>query len=49
MFHSQIILLREMFQKNGYPENFIDRCFKLFLNRTHMPNKKVSTVEKKLL
>ena len=41
MFHSQIILLREMFQKNGYPENFI--------NRTHMPNKKVSTVEKKLL
>ena len=24
MFHQQLILLREIFQKNGYPENFID-------------------------
>ena len=24
-FHSQLILLKEIFQKNGYPENFIDR------------------------
>ena len=33
-FHSQLILLRELFQKNGYPENFIDRCFKMLLHRT---------------
>ena len=31
--HSQLIRLREIFLKNGYPENFIDKCFKLFLNR----------------
>ena len=24
MFHQRLTLLREMFQKNGYPENFID-------------------------
>ena len=36
MFHQQLIFLREIIQKNGYPENFIDRCFKLFLNRIHI-------------
>ena len=30
MFHSQLRLLREIFQKNGYPENFCDRCFRSF-------------------
>ena len=25
-----------MFQKNGYPENFIDKCFKKFLNNIHL-------------
>ena len=44
-----MILLRETFQKNGYPENFIDRCFKLFLNRIHILKEKVPTVEKKPL
>ena len=46
MSHQQLILLRERFQKNGYPENFIDRCFKLFLNRIHYLKEKVPTVEK---
>ena len=49
MFHQQLILLREIFQKNSYPENFIDRCFKLFLNRIHILKEKVPTVEKKRL
>ena len=49
MFHKKFILLREIFQKNGYPENFIDRCFKLFLNRIHILKEKVPTVEKKPL
>ena len=49
MFHQQLILLREIFQKNGYPENFIDRYFKLFLNRIHILKEKVPTVEKKPL
>ena len=26
MFQSKLTLLREIFQKNGYPENFIDIC-----------------------
>ena len=49
MFHQQLILLREIFQKNGYPENFIDRCFKLFLNRIHILKENVPAVEKKPL
>ena len=49
MFRQQLILLREIFQKNGYPENFIDRCFKLCLNRIHILNKKLPTVEEKSL
>ena len=36
MFHSQLNFLREIFEKNGYPENFIDRCFMSFLNRIHI-------------
>ena len=47
MFHWQLILLREIFQKISYPENFIDRCFNLSLNRIHILQEKVSTVEKK--
>ena len=49
MFHQYLILLREIFQKNGYPENFIERCFKLFLNRFHILKENVPTVEKKHL
>ena len=29
--YQQLILLREIFQKNDYPDNLIDSCFKLFL------------------
>ena len=32
--------LREIFQKNGYLENFIDRCFKLFSSRIHTLKKR---------
>ena len=46
MFHQQLILLRGIFKKNGYPENFIDRCFKLFLDRIQILKEKVPTVEK---
>ena len=49
MFHQQLILLRVIFQKNGYLENFIGKCFKLFLNRIHVLKDKVTAVEKKPL
>ena len=45
MFHQQLIPLREIFQKNGYPDNFIDRCFKLFLNRIHILKEKNPTIK----
>ena len=47
MFYSQLTHLREIFQKTVYPENFIDRRFGLFLNRTYIPKEKAPTVEKK--
>ena len=49
MFHQELRLLTEIFQKNGYPDNFIGRSFKLFLNRIHILKEKVPTVEKKPL
>ena len=49
MYHQQLILLREIFQKNGYPENFVDRYFKLFFNRIDILKENVPTVEKKPL
>ena len=49
MFHQQLILSREIFQKNYYPENFIDKCFKLFLNSINILKEKVPTVKKKPL
>ena len=42
MFHSQLTLLKQIFQKNGYPENFFDKCFKLLLNRNQVLKEKVS-------
>ena len=49
MFHQQLIPLREIFQKNGYPDNFIDICFKLYLNRIHILKEKIPTVKTKPL
>ena len=37
------------FLKNSYLENFIDRYFKLFLNRIHILKEKVPKVEKRPL
>ena len=49
MFLSQLTLLREIFQRNGYPQNFIDTSFKLFLSTIHIKKdnkEKIDTVEK---
>ena len=45
MFHLQVTPLKEIFEKNGYPENFIDKCFKLLLNKTYVLKEKVPSVE----
>ena len=46
-FHTELIFLKGIFQKNGYPKNFIDKSFKMFLNNVHLVKENVPTVEKK--
>ena len=41
--------LKTIFRKNGYPENFIDKCFKTFLDNIHLVKEKVPIVERKRL
>ena len=48
-FHSELIYLKGIFQKNSYPKNFIDKFFKRFLNNVHLVEENVPTVEKRRL
>ena len=48
-FHAELTFLKTIFRKNGYPENFIDKCFKKFLDNIHHVKEKVPTVERKCL
>ena len=45
-FHTELTFLKGIFQKNGYPANFIDKCFKKFLN-VHLVKENIPTVQKK--
>ena len=47
-FYTELIFLKGMFQKNGYPENFIDKCFKKLLNNIHLVQENVPTVKKSI-
>ena len=48
-FHTELIFLNGIFQKNDYPGNFIDKCFKTFLNNIHLIKENVPTVKKRQL
>ena len=48
-FLTELTFLKVIFQKNGYPGNFIDKCFEKFLNNIHLVKENVPTVEKKRL
>ena len=48
-FHTELTFLKGIFWKNGYPENFTDKCFKKFLSNFHLVKENVPTVEKKHL
>ena len=48
-FHTELTFLKGIFQKNGYPENVIDKCFKKFLNNIHLFKENVPIVEKSRL
>ena len=45
-FHTELIFLKGIFQKNGYPKNFIDKYFKKFLNDVDLGKENVPTVQK---
>ena len=48
-FHNEIIFLRDIFLKNGYPKSFIDNCFKTFLDKLFFKKPVISTAKKKTL
>ena len=46
-FHLKLVKLIDVFKSNGYPENFINNCFKVFLNNKYRIQEKVATVPNK--
>ena len=48
-FHNELVFLKDIFLKNGYPISFIDKCFKTFLDRLYLKRPQVLTAEKKTL
>ena len=46
-FHLELVKLIDVFKCNGYPENFINNCFKVFLDNRYRIQEKVITVPKK--
>ena len=47
--HAELTFLKKIFRKNGYPENFINKCFKKFLDNLHLVKENTPTVERKRL
>ena len=47
--HNELVCLKETFIKNGYPENFINKCFKKFMDNIDVVKETTVTVEKKPL
>ena len=48
-FHLELVKLTDNFKNNGYPENFINNYFKVFLDNKYRIQKKLITVPKKTL
>ena len=48
-FHRELVTSKEIFQRNGHPTSFVDKCFKKFLDRFHTIKPTLVTVEKKTL
>ena len=48
-FNLELVKLINVFKSNGYPENFINNYFKVFLNNKYRTQEKVITVTKKTL
>ena len=48
-FHEELNFLKYVFLKNGYPLSFIDKCFKMVINKLVIKRPQVTTVEKTLI
>ena len=48
-FHFELVKLIHVFKNNGYPENSINNCFKVFVDNKYRIQEKVITVPKKTL
>ena len=46
---NELVCLKEIFLKNGYPEDFIKKCSKKFMDNIHVVKETTLTVEKKPL
>ena len=46
-FHEEIVLLKDIFKKNEYPQFFIDKCIKKYLSKLFVPKGTVHAVHKK--
>ena len=49
LFHQEILKLKDIFKRNGYPTSFIDNCVKRFLDKVFIAKKTFLTVSKKEL
>ena len=47
--HKELLSLEEIFLKNGYSEDFINKCFKTFMDSLDLAKETTLTVEKKPL
>ena len=43
----ELVTLKEIVQRNGYPTSIIDKCFKKLLDMSHIIKRTLSEVEKK--
>ena len=48
-FHRELVPLKEIFQRNGNPKSFVDKCFKKVLERLYIIKITLATMEKKSL
>ena len=46
---NELVFLKDIFLKNGYPTSFIDKCFNTFLDQLCLKRRQVLTAQKKTL
>ena len=46
-FYEELNFLKQISLENGYPESFINNCFKAFLDKLFIKTPEISMVEKK--